>query len=73
MRVYKLHITDPVEGSCGFLWRRNLKDAREARRHLIRNEGHSLRDIDIAAIEFTPDKEGILWLLNNHASHPDNG
>lgn len=71
MVFYKLHHYDAVDGSFGFTWYPNKKAAQTALADCCDTEN---KECEIERVELSKlRKTDLLWLLNTHASHPDNG
>lgn len=60
MRFYRVHSYDEKNGSFGFLWYTNRREAEKPGE-------------PIEAVNIVPTKAGILRALQVYASHPDNG
>lgn len=69
MKVYQVAYRDNYSEHNGYEYFLNKLEAKKADN---KNKGNPTRD-DIEEIEFKLSKKGILSLLNQYASHNDNG
>ncbi len=74
MKIYRVHLCDESGMSLGYEYYSNKKDANDSiARQNKNNSLTSLTKSDIEEKEVVIGKYEFLKLLNNLASHPDNG
>ena len=79
MKLYRVHYYEPTDGSQGYGWASSLRRARwllrdfHTHNRVSREEQKVQQEGAIKAIEVTLTKTGVLALLNEFASYPDNG
>jgi hypothetical protein len=71
MKIYQVHYWSGHDGSHGFGFFWNKKDALKAARDFDKENKDN--DSEVDAIRFHMNKEGIMTLLGATAMHPDNG
>lgn len=76
MKIYRLDKRGEAGVSFGFEYFTTIKEARKACRDWMGDDEESIcnaEGTDIVAIEVTPTKPGIMRVLKQWATHPDNG
>jgi hypothetical protein len=89
MKIYRVSFVDPIEGHAGYQFFANMRAAKKACHEHIhecreetkereadvcRRTGNDAEgEAEISIINVKPTKKNLLHLLNQFASHPNNG
>lgn len=69
MKLYRVHFKCEANGSAGYAWFANKREANASAKRAFEGE----IDATIEAIEIPNGKGALLDFLNTVAAHPDNG
>lgn len=74
MKIYRVVKEHESEGSCGFAWCSQLREAKRLAQEFRDTWGPGARpEIETVILPSCPTRRDILRLLNHYAEHPDNG
>jgi hypothetical protein len=72
MKVYRVGLRDVWSEHKGYLFYSSKSEAEAEQKKDNKDRGNSMQD-EVTEIEFDLTKKGVIEMLNQWASHPDNG